>query len=273
MKNIILKLSFILLLSIFLVSCNKNNVTPATANYVKVAEAVTTGSSFKVALYGNDSAFVGYNKTYIQVTDMSTGNPISQATIAMHPLMDMGTTQHACPWENPTSTANVNGLFEGAIIYSMGGVNMWSVSVDVTANGKTETVKLNVPKVNAINPVQKIVVIDSVTTGGVLTQTKYPISLVKSKDWKVGMNTFEITMHCMQDMMTFNACNDFSVEITPEMPSMGHGSPNNVNPVSMGNGHYVGTVNFTMTGAWRVHLLIKKSGRVVSNYAYFDITF
>ncbi len=38
------------------------------------------------------------------------------------------------------------------------------------------------------------------------------------------------------------------------MPSMGHGSPNNVNPVHRELGHYHGSVNFTMTGDWLVEL-------------------
>jgi hypothetical protein len=57
------------------------------------------------------------------------------------------------------------------------------------------------------------------------------------------------------------------------MPSMGHGSPNNVNPVHTSNGHYLGKVNFTMSGFWRVHLTIKKNGVLLSNDQYFDITF
>jgi hypothetical protein len=64
-----------------------------------------------------------------------------------------------------------------------------------------------------------------------------------------------------------------TVEITPEMPSMGHGSPNNVNPVHTGNGHYKGTVNFTMTGDWRIHLKLTRNGRLISDKAYFDILF
>ena len=106
-----------------------------------------------------------------------------------------------------------------------------------------------------------------------MVQTKYPISLVTPKVWKVGMNPFEITINCMQDMMTFPSCNDFSIELTPEMLRWGHGSPNNINPILMSNGHYIGTVNFTMTGAWRVNMLIKKSNWAVAKKAYFDITF
>jgi hypothetical protein len=149
----------------------------------------------------------------------------------------------------------------------------WSVSVDVTANGKTETVKLDIPTVIATNPVQKIVIMDTAIISGVSTITKYPISIIPPKAWKVGMNPFEITINCMQSMMAFPSCSDFTVEITPEMPSMGHGSPNNINPIFISNGHYMGSVNFTMTGAWRVNMLIKKSEWVKAKSAYFDITF
>ena len=97
--------------------------------------------------------------------------------------------------------------------------------------------------------------------------------MVMPASWNVGLNKFEFTIHKMESMMSFPAVTDMTVEITPEMPSMGHGSPNNVNPVHTGNGHYSGTVNFTMTGDWRIHLKITQNGRVISEKAYFDILF
>ena len=54
---------------------------------------------------------------------------------------------------------------------------------------------------------------------------------------------------------------------------MGHGSPNNVNPVLTENGHYMGTVNFTMTGAWRINMVFKQDGRIIGKNAWFDIVF
>jgi hypothetical protein len=75
------------------------------------------------------------------------------------------------------------------------------------------------------------------------------------------------------DMMNFPADDSYTMEITPEMPSMGHGSPNNVNPTNTGNGHYKGKVNFTMTGEWKVNVLVKKDGVTISKNAYFIITF
>ena len=65
-----------------------------------------------------------------------------------------------------------------------------------------------------------------------------------------------------------------NVEIDPQMPSMNHGSPNNVNPVHIENGHYLGVVNFTMTGWWQVNLLIKDGeGNILADDVFFDITF
>jgi len=274
MKNILFNLSCFLLLSSVLFSCQKDPLpTPDTTNYIKVTEAVSTGSSFNVGFYATDSLFVGYNKVHLKVTDKTTGLAINQATIVLHPLMDMVTMKHACPLENPASTPNTSGYYVGAVIFSMPGTNSWSLSADVTANGKTETVNFAIPKVIATTPVQKIVVIDTVMTAGVMTFIKYPVSIVKPTAWKVGMNPFEITIHNMKSMMEFPPCDDFTVVITPEMPSMGHGSPNNVNPVYVTNGHYVGTVNFTMTGAWRINMLIKKSGWAKAKNAYFDISF
>jgi hypothetical protein len=52
---------------------------------------------------------------------------------------------------------------------------------------------------------------------------------------------------------------------------MGHGSPNTVNPVSKGMGHYSGTVNFTMTGAWRINMTFRKGGRVIGKTVFFDV--
>lgn len=274
MKKSIYSFINIILFTILFVSCqNDDDVKPDTNNYLKMAEALSDGSSFNVELYSKDSLFVGFNKVYIKVTDKNSAQSVDQATLVLHPLMDMVTFSHACPVENPASTPNTEGYYEGVILFSMPGINSWSVSADVTVNGKTETVKFELPKVIASIPVQKIVMIDSVMTNGTLKLVKYPISIVKPDEWKVGMNTFEVTIHQMQDMMTFPIANDFIVEITPEMPSMGHGSPNNINPVYTSLGHYVGKVNFTMTGPWRVNMLIKKSSWTKAKKAYFDITF
>lgn len=275
MKPIILSIITTILFSALFFACQVDDgIDPITNNYLKVGEAASAGSTFNVEFYATDSLFVGYNKIFLKINNKNTGTLISNANIVFHPLMNMGTYSHACPVENPESKANTDGYFEGAVLFSMIGTNSWSLAVDVSANGKTETVSFPITKVISKAPARKIVVIDSLSNGpNTWIITKYPMSIVIPKAWKVGNNPFEITAHRMESMMSFPPATDLTIEITPEMPSMGHGSPNNVNPSYQSNGHYLGSVNFTMTGAWRINMTIKKGDRTITKKAYFDISF
>jgi hypothetical protein len=275
MKLINIIYLFIILAPVLVVSCSKDEAGSPDLKYIKVGEALSSASAFNVQFYAKDSLFVGYNKVFFKVTDVSSGQPVTQASIILHPLMDMVTFSHACPVENPGENSNADGFFEGAVLFSMPGMdNSWSLAVDIDVSGKTGTSQFPISSVTATTPGKKIVVIDSLSNGqGSWIITKHPVSIVEPSEWKVGNNQFEITVHTMQSMMSFPCCDLMTVEITPEMPSMGHGSPNNVNPVSTGNGHYAGTVNFTMTGAWRVNMVFRKGDRVIGRNAYFDIVF
>jgi hypothetical protein len=104
--------------------------------------------------------------------------------------------------------------------------------------------------------------------------TKVFVALVEPPKWKTGMNDFEIVIYQKASMMDFPPLENLLVEIEPEMPTMGHGSPNNVNPVHIANGHYFGQVNFTMTGYWKVNVTVKDSqGNIMNETGFFDITF
>ncbi len=270
---IIYILLFILLLG--LTSCSKDDPGPSQPQYVMVAEAATTNNSFNVQFFAKDSLFVGYNRVFFRINEKSSGNLMSQAEIKLNPVMDMGTFKHSCPYENPSAAPDANGYFNGAVMFSMAGsTNGWSLSLNVTANGMTDSVFFPISKVVVTNPVKKIVVIDSLDNGsGGWIITKYPVSIVEPETWGVGNNQFEITVNKMASMFSFPVVNDMTIEIIPEMPSMGHGSPNNVNPVLTTDGHYAGTVNFTMTGSWRVHMNFTREGRAIGKNAWFDINF
>jgi hypothetical protein len=274
MKPVDIKYLNIILLSLLIVSCSKEGTDIEPDTYIKMGDEVSLSSLYNVQFYSKDSLFVGYNKVYFKVTEKSTGQFLSHAVISLHPLMDMGTFKHACPIENPAENSDSDGYFEGAIMFSMPGANnSWSLSADITVDGETNSAAFPISKVVGTTPVKKIVVIDSLPNGTGWTITKHPVSIVEPAAWKVGNNLFEITVHTMASMMSFPCCNEMTVEIIPEMPSMGHGSPNNVNPVLKANGHYEGTVNFTMTGAWRINMIFRKGDRVIGRNAYFDINF
>jgi hypothetical protein len=275
MKNSIVLFSLIVLLFITIFSCQKNDtLNPNTISFPKIAETATNNNAYTVQMFAPENLFVGYNKLYFKVTQANGGQTVSQATLKFLPLMDMVTFSHACPVENPQSTMNVDGYFEGAVLFSMPGTDSWTLDVALDAGGIRDTAHFALHEVSGTSPTRKIVVIDSLANGsGGWIITKYPMSLVLPDAWSVGSNKFEFTVHRMASMMDFPAVTDLTFEITPEMPSMGHGSPNNVNPVHTANGHYVGSVNFTMTGDWRIHLTVKKGDRLISDRMYFDILF
>jgi hypothetical protein len=275
MKNSIAFFSLNVLLLITIISCQKDDTLSSnTISFPKIAEIATNNNAYNVQMFAPENLFVGYNKLYFKVQQANGGQSVDQATLKFLPLMDMVTFSHACPVENPQSTLNADGYFEGAVLFSMPGTDSWTLDVAVDAGGIKDTAHFALHEVVATSPVRKIVVIDSLANGtGGWIITKYPMSLVYPDAWSVGNNKLDITIHRMASMMDFPPVTDLTVEITPEMPSMGHGSPNNVNPVYTSNGHYVGSVNFTMTGDWRIHLTVKKGDRLISNRMYFDLLF
>jgi len=99
-------------------------------------------------------------------------------------------------------------------------------------------------------------------------EERYFLSLVAPLDPSVGKQDIEFTVHGRESMMSFPPIEDFTVEIEPSMPAMGHGSPDNEQPVHQSDGHYVGKVNFIMTGAWRVDVRLKRGEQVVAQAAF-----
>ena len=278
MKTIITSISYILILSLTFFSCKKDNkdsqINPLEG-LTKLKEGYAIGASAKVEIWGKKNFFVGYNNLTVVVYDsLNLKEKITDAHIHFMPVMTMGMgamkMQHACPIENPDETAK-DGVFPGAIAFIMATETdgSWKLGVQVH-NHKYDKEGEAEFDITVDNPATSVL---SVFTSQSADSSKLILSLVQPTTPKVGMNDIEFTIHKKVDMMNFPADDSYTIEITPEMPSMGHGSPNNVNPVSSGNGHYKGKVNFTMTGEWKVNVLVKKDGNTVSKNAYFTITF
>lgn len=276
MKSIFSKLFFIVAISATLVGC-KDEVVIEPVNplegLTKLSDGYALGAAAKVEVWGKKNYFMGYNNLVVVLLDSAnTTDTIKDAHITFMPIMTMPQATgmpmvHACPVENPDEIA-INGVFPGAVAYvmpSMGGTWNLGIMVHNHKNDKEGTASFDV-------------VVDSPATAvmSVFTATdasKLVLSIIEPTTPKVGINDIEFTLHRKASMMSWPADSTYTLEITPEMPSMGHGSPNNVHPVHVGNGHYKGKVNFTMTGEWKVNVLIKKDGVVVKNDAFFNITF
>lgn len=263
-----------LLFSVLFTGCSEKSdpvAAPAAdpfAGITKRSEAYVTGIATKMQLWSATPLVAGYNQVYIALLDSASGNFVEDAHIHLDPMMDMGMMKHSAPYENPASTKAVNKLFPAKIYFvmaSMGGT--WTVDAEVHNHLTDKEGVVSLP-VSVMAPtlatLKSLVAKDD--------SSKVFVTIVRPTKPVVGLNDFEITIHRTKDMMTFTPDSLCTVTLTPEMPSMGHGSPNNVDPVNSGKGHYTGKVNFTMTGDWRINLDIKKNGVVVDTTLYFDTT-
>ena len=276
MKSLFLKIvAAVFAVAIISVSCKKESTptdpTPEDpyADLYKVGESAITGTGLTVTLYMDEEPFMGYNYVYAVVKDDVTGDFVENANVTFKPMMDMGSMMHSAPLEQPIWNADWNA-YKGTVTFIMpsaGGT--WTVTVNAT-NPVTLDQGEAVINVNVITNVEPrlfsfISAVDNAKIFVALTDPREPV---------VGMNDFGLVIYSKQDMYTFPPVSDLKIEIEPEMPTMGHGSPNNVNPTAEDFGHYMGQVNFTMTGYWKVNLTIKDAqDQLMWDQGYFDITF
>jgi hypothetical protein len=273
MKNNVLNI-FMLTFAIFILieSCSKEtNVPPSdpVAGMVKIASGYAKGAATYVNIYTKDSAIAGYNKLYIVLTDSITGKNIDNASVTLNPIMQMAMMSHSSPKENPASIA-VSHVFEASVTFIMpsaGGT--WTLTTNVFNNENGKQGALNC--IINVKPTtqQKLYSFISLSDNS----SKYFVGIVEPSKPFVGINDCELVIYKKQSMMLFPADSSLTVVVIPEMPTMSHGSPNNINPVHMGNGHYKGKVNFTMTGFWRLNLTLKTGNTVADSTNYIDLTF
>ncbi|MCF8427975.1 MAG: FixH family protein [Bacteroidia bacterium] len=279
------KLYFIIAAAIVLLSapsCKKdtdetttpNNNTPTTPvtpdGMVKIGETYIIGAKAKAYIYAKQNLFVGYNTIYAAMYDSADGSRLVDGHFTLGAEMDMGMMKHSCPIEVNEDIDATTKLYSTSLVFIMPGSDMakWKLSIayhnhkiDMEGEGEIE-----VPVVAATPKrlVSSVIALDD--------SAKVFVSFVLPTVAKVGLNDAEFTIHKMASTTDFPAITDYTIEMTPTMPSMGHGSPNNVNPTHVANGHYVGKLNFTMDGLWQIDLKLSKNGVLLKDDIKFEIT-
>ncbi len=246
--------------TLFLFSCEKQKTNPATPeqNLIKLGTSTLSNGS-QITLYSKDSLQTGYRQISIKITKQN--EVVANAEVSISSMMDMGTMKHSSPSTAPVYNTSTQ-MYEAGIVFTMAGSSdQWTMMV--TVNGETLTFGVEVK-----NAQTKVVSTFTGTDGKV-----YVISLVKMKDFRIGTNDLEIYISKKVSMMEYVPADGLSLDFYPEMPSMGHSSPNNVSPVSTGNGMYKGKVNFTMSGDWRLHFAIYAADQLLAEDASLDIRF
>ncbi|UTW61187.1 FixH family protein [bacterium SCSIO 12741] len=243
---------------------------PVTTDLTEVGKGYAVGAETEIKVYAKEALFNGYNYLYIATFDSASGKWMNDGHVTLEPVMDMGHMSHGTPVENPSSSTpdSKTGLYAAQVVFvmpSMGGTWMLKVHYHNHDNGKEGEAMIPITVASASNRlVQSFVAADD--------SSRIFVSYVLPSAPMVGVNDMEVTAHYRKNMMEHEALTDLEIEITPDMPSMGHGSPNNVHPTHTSQGHYVGKVNYTMTGLWRITLVVKRNGQVIGENIWFEYT-
>lgn len=268
MKYIFSAILLLTLSAILFTSCKKDKNEPAPTpapTHHALGEAYHNG--MRIALFSDDALQTGYEPLYVALFDSATGNPVTEAVVSLKPMMNMGTMMHAAPAEDPVLFKAVGHYFPGAAVFTMhGSSDEWSVRINVSTMGSTSSV--TIPVSVAPSSPERVHSFVSLTDGA-----SYVVALLQPQKPVIGINDLELAVYKKDGMLYYDADSSLTITVTPEMPSMGHGSPNNVDPVHMGRGHYKGKVNFTMTGLWHLNLDFHSPEGPADTLTYFEISF
>ncbi|OYU96435.1 MAG: hypothetical protein CFE21_08555 [Bacteroidetes bacterium B1(2017)] len=252
-------------------SNNPTNTTPSTPEgMIKIGETYIVGAKAKAYVYAKQALFVGYNTLYIALYDSTDGSRLTDGHFSASALMDMGMMTHTCPTEENEEIDSTTNLYSSSFVFIMPSAvgSTWTLTlgyhnhkIDMEGEGALE---INVVEPTPAKMLSSLLAADS--------NAKVFVSFTLPNPGKTGFNDAEFTLHKMASSTSFPAIENYTIEMIPTMPSMGHGSPNNVNPVHVANGHYKGKLNFTMTGLWQVQLKLYKNGTLLTDKLVFEIT-
>lgn len=233
--------------------------------------SLVVNGQYNISVYTtNGSLHVGYNDVYFVATKRSTGNYIKDFDIAnITPLMYMSKMNMSHSTPVSAGIENVNNfplaLKHGWVSFLMptSDAGSWTLSYDATVLSQAESLS------------SVSIDVESLSSGEVwlknfkVDNDVYFLSLVNPSEWQTGTNVIEAYISKKSSPITTPyalATEQFVIDIDPRMPDMGnHTSPDNTSLINNGNGLYVGTINLTMTGLWRIHLTIRDAdGNIVA---------
>jgi hypothetical protein len=292
-KTVNIKHIFFLIIvsTLLLSSCGREDVKVTTsaneaAGLYKVDSLKKGDYTFYV--YKKDTGYfkVGYNEIYIQLKNNTTGKYIEDANLSWKALMHMTDMSHACPYSAISKVSNTKTLYKGYFIFIMGSDDMdyWEITYNYVNGVDTLAKVTNRPYV--VNPTGRLRYKRFLGSDAAY----YYVVLVNPTESNVQVGTNDITAYLYKqlDLYTFNPVKNYTVEIDPRMPdpSMGnHTSPYNVNlKYNSSADIYKGKLNLTMTGYWKINLIVKDSvntvikgdsikGSTTASSIYFELEF
>lgn len=234
---------------------------PTAPSGMHVLHSVTD-NGYTVELLNSTGALeVGHNPLHICIKN-SNGSVVSNATVSWAPLMtmDMGgnTHQHSCPHSAITPTGNDAAPYQGYIVFNMASSTMgsWEIPVTYDTGGGPRTVNMAVNVATSDSEFRKRYT-STVGSDGVT----YLMAMIEPSAPATGVNAMMVGLYKRESGMEFPVVNGYTIRVDPRMPGMGnHGAPGNVNLTQGTDGFYHGSVGFSMTGYWKINLIVEHAG-------------
>jgi hypothetical protein len=244
-----------------MVSCSdddNNTEVDELAGLLKVQEF--TNDTHVMEAYTKSGKFIqGYNDITLRIKDKTTGKYIDNAQISWMPVMHMMSMNHSCPKSAVIKVAEAKTTFNGYIVFQMPENDMegWDLTMDYNIGGMNYTVKDDI----SVPASGKQVVTSFMASDG----KRYIVALIEPSDPKVAVNDMRVGVYTMENMMSFPVVKNFRLDLDPRMPGMGnHSSPNNQNLVfNSAENVYDGKLSLTMTGYWKLNLILRNEGGTV----------
>ncbi|BDD12260.1 hypothetical protein FUAX_46920 (plasmid) [Fulvitalea axinellae] len=268
---------FVLAFVSLLWSCSSDNEDPAPESPYKLIHSIVFPNKAVAFIHATEDYRTGYNKLVIELKDSGNKAYTEADGIMLSPVMTMNSgMKHGCPVYQPTSTTKT-GTFEGAIVFQMPGMpdmGSWEMKVSLMKNGAV--LRENTTPISVKNKMMdyknqqegKAVIVRRID--GKNYVFGYHLT---NDEAKVGNNPLLITAHRMDGHFDFTPLTDLDVNISPFMPSMGHGAPEGTKPAHKGEGKYEGSVNFSMTGDWQIKLNVKENEDLLFDDEAFYLEF
>ncbi len=221
-----------------------------------------TADGVTVAAYSEAPLDMGFHHIYFEVHE--DGALLDRPEITFTTMMHMENHSHASPHQNPSAERDPDaGLFRGWAIFTMpsGMMGSWELIVSVRdpdADGREVEGMIDIEIEESAR----------VRTFMADSGQRYVLTLVQPKNPRTGLNDLVVTLHQRESMMHFPPVKTALFDFEPWMPSMDHGSSNNVDPVHDSDGFYHGKVNFSMTGDWELRFDIHREDEHLGEFVF-----
>lgn len=219
---------------------------------------------------------VGYNKVYLQIED-ADGRYVEDAQLSWYPMMTMEMHSHhkpsdhddpmmhhhSCPNSEIDKTSHKNTLYEGYVVFVMASndSDFWELNLSYHIAGRDGELAAKVFVEDLSSEYHQV--FNSVMGSD---GENYILALVEPEAPKVGINPMEVALFkSAEEGMHFPLVNDYRINVDPRMPGMGnHSATGSEDLTQNANGFYEGKVAFSMTGYWKINLILQnESGEIL----------